>query len=248
MRVTFYVNVYDFLRFFPEYMMNTVSLHELVKKNAQVDDSTQKKSQKAVRTTLSTSLFYARPIALQLDVMVNSSKLKITRTEVFFDEFPDIICLGVNSKSLDLSHILQENIGWYLITGVCSEAVLEVIKVEPEVHESPHSLASHAAKGFSSFELTSRCKDSLKNALNPRIEQLAVNVVLERQQLSLKLEVPREAGHGDARAGVAVPPDEGIVGGRLADHVAEDVVHHLRPCLRLHLDLSLLPDGTEGRG
>ena len=82
--------------------MNTVSLHELVKKNAQVDDSTQKKSQKAVRTTLSTSLFYARPIALQLDVMVNSSKLKITRTEVFFDELPDIICLGVNSKSLDL--------------------------------------------------------------------------------------------------------------------------------------------------
>ena len=34
--------------------------------------------------------------------MVNSSKLKITRTEVFFDELPDIICLGVYSKSLDL--------------------------------------------------------------------------------------------------------------------------------------------------
>ena len=35
-------------------------------------------------------------------VMVNASKLKITGTEVFFDELPDIICLGVYSKSLDL--------------------------------------------------------------------------------------------------------------------------------------------------
>lgn len=34
--------------------------------------------------------------------MVHSSKLKITRAEVFFDELPDIICLGVYSKSLDL--------------------------------------------------------------------------------------------------------------------------------------------------
>jgi len=40
------------------------------------------------------------------EVMVNASKLKITGTEVFFDELPDIICLGVYSKSLDLSHIL----------------------------------------------------------------------------------------------------------------------------------------------
>ena len=34
--------------------------------------------------------------------MVHSSKLKITRAEVFFDELPDIISLGVHSKSLDL--------------------------------------------------------------------------------------------------------------------------------------------------
>ena len=88
----------------------------------------------------------------------------------------------------------------------------------------------------------------LKNALNPGIEQLAVNVVLEGQQLSLELEVPGEAGHCHARAGVAVPPDEGVVGGRLANDVAEDVVHHLCPGLRLHLDLSLLSRGAEGRG
>ena len=73
-------------------------------------------------------------------------------------------------------------------------------------------------------------------------------MVLEGQQLSLELEVPGEAGHCYARAGVAVPPDEGVVGGRLADDVAEDVVHHLRPGLRLHLDLPLLSRGAEGRG
>ena len=61
----------DFIRFFPEYMMNTVSLHELVQKMLKWDDSTKKKSQKAVRTTLSFSLtllifFYACLLALSV--------------------------------------------------------------------------------------------------------------------------------------------------------------------------------------
>ncbi len=73
-------------------------------------------------------------------------------------------------------------------------------------------------------------------------------MVLEGQQLSLELEIPGETGHGHTGAGVAVPPDEGVVGGRLAAHVTEDVVNHLGPCLCLHLDLSLLPGGGEGRG
>ena len=88
----------------------------------------------------------------------------------------------------------------------------------------------------------------LKNALNPRIEQLTVNVVLEGKQLSLELEIGGEAGEGDAGAGVAVPPDEGVVGRRLAAHVAEDVVHHLGPGLGLHLDLALLPGAPRGGG
>ena len=72
-------------------------------------------------------------------------------------------------------------------------------------------------------------------------------MVLEGQQLSLELKVPGKTGHGYTGAGVAVPPYEGVVGGRLAAHVTEDVVNHLGPGLRFHLDLSLLPGGGGGQ-
>lgn len=72
-------------------------------------------------------------------------------------------------------------------------------------------------------------------------------MVLEGQQLSLELKVPGKTGHGYTGAGVAIPPDECVVGGRLAAHVAEDVVNHLGPGLRLHLDLSLLSGGGGGQ-
>ena len=68
-------------------------------------------------------------------------------------------------------------------------------------------------------------------------------MVLERQQLSLELEVAGECGHGEGGAGVAVPLDEGVVGGRGAGHVAQDVVHHLGPGLGLHPHLPLLGAG-----
>jgi len=55
----------DFIRFFPEYMMNTVSLHELVKKMLKWDDSTTKGSQNHSLFD-STSSFYAFLLALSI--------------------------------------------------------------------------------------------------------------------------------------------------------------------------------------
>jgi len=59
----------DFIRFFPEYMMNTVSLHELVKKMLKWDDSTTKKITKGSQNHSlfdSTSSFYAFLLALSI--------------------------------------------------------------------------------------------------------------------------------------------------------------------------------------
>ena len=81
----------------------------------------------------------------------------------------------------------------------------------------------------------------LKNTLNSVIEHLSVHVVLERKQLSLQLQLSRQRGHRDGLTGVAVPADETVVGRGEPGHITQDVVDHLRTCLRLHLDLSLVP-------
>ena len=58
---------------------------------------------------------------------------------------------------------MQKHIGWDLVAGVRSEAVLEVVEVEAEVDQPPDGLPRQATEGFCSFKLTSRSKDSLKH-------------------------------------------------------------------------------------
>jgi len=83
-------------------------------------------------------------------------------TEIFFDELSHIICLSVDSQSLDLSHVLKEYIGRDLVVRIRSEAVLEIVEVEAEADESPHCLSRNAAEHSQLLQLTSRSKYALK--------------------------------------------------------------------------------------
>jgi len=73
----------------------------------------------------------------------------------------------------------------------------------------------------------------LEHALHPGVEQLPVHVSLQGRQLPDELEVPGEPRHGVRLAGVAVPAQEGVVGGAAVQHVLQDVVDHLAPARRL---------------
>ena len=69
----------------------------------------------------------------------------------------------------------------------------------------------------------------LEDTLHPCVEQLPVDMGLQWQHLLDHLEVSGHAGNCVAEAGVAVPPQEGVIGGALVQHVLQDVVHHLAP-------------------
>ena len=82
----------------------------------------------------------------------------------------------------------------------------------------------------------------LKHTLHPCVEQLSVDMGLQRQHLLDHLQVSSQAGDCVAETGVAVPPQEGVIGGTLVEHILQDVVHHLAPrgCLNLeHLAASI---------
>ena len=82
----------------------------------------------------------------------------------------------------------------------------------------------------------------LEHTLHPCVEQLSVDMGLQRQHLLDHLQVASQAGDRVAETGVAVPPQEGVIGGTLVKHVLQDVVHHLSPrgCLNLqHLASSV---------
>ena len=47
-----------------------------------------------------------------------------------------------------LSHVLQEHICWNFIICICSETVLQIIKIESQTDQSPDSLSSNTTEGF----------------------------------------------------------------------------------------------------
>ena len=82
----------------------------------------------------------------------------------------------------------------------------------------------------------------LEHTLHPCVEQLSVDMGLQRKHLLDHLQVSCQAGNSVAETGVAVPAQEGVIGGTLVQHVLQDVVHHLAPrsCLNLqHLAASV---------
>ena len=83
-------------------MMNTVSEHYKTGFKKCFKCVARKNHQKAAKTTLFSSSVYC-----WIPWEMISSILKITWAEVFFDEFSDIICLGMDSQSLNLNRNKQ---------------------------------------------------------------------------------------------------------------------------------------------
>jgi len=73
----------------------------------------------------SSSIHYSlgRPISLSEPVI-------IIRSEILLNELANRICLSVDSKSLNLGHVLKEHVSGNLVVRIRSEAILQVVKVE----------------------------------------------------------------------------------------------------------------------
>ena len=61
-----------------------------------------------------------------------------------------------------MRHILEEDVGGYLVVGVGPEAVLEVVEVEAEADEPPDGLSGHAGEGLASLQLGARRVNTLE--------------------------------------------------------------------------------------
>ena len=61
-----------------------------------------------------------------------------------------------------LGHVLKEHISWNFIIRICSEAVLEIVHVEPEADQPPDGLPGHARAGPGLLQLTPRGKNTLE--------------------------------------------------------------------------------------
>jgi len=88
--------------------------------------------------------------------------VEVVGTEIFFYKFSHEICLSMNPQPLNLGHILQENICWYFIIRIGSEAVLEIVHVEPQTHQPPDGLPRHTCAGPGLFQLTPGGKNTLE--------------------------------------------------------------------------------------
>ena len=68
----------------------------------------------------------------------------------------------ITSLSVYLGHVLEKHIGRDFIVGISSEAVLEVVQVEPKADKPPHGLARHARTRLPRLKLTAGRVHSLE--------------------------------------------------------------------------------------